>query len=85
MAQDMDRLDEVEKQAAQALAAVQNLKRNVANSSDGIQFTITPTMVREIQEVRKKTSRYANLNDFVDEAVRNMTEFWNHPENIMHL
>ena len=85
MAQDMDRLDEVERQAAQTLAEVQKMKRNVASSSDGIQFTITPTMAREIQDVRKKTGRYADLNDFVDEAVRNMTEFWNHPENMMHL
>ena len=81
----MDRLDEVERQAAQTLAEVQKMKRNVASSSDGIQFTITPTMAREIQDVRKKTGRYADLNDFVDEAVRNMTEFWNHPENMMHL
>ena len=85
MAQDMDRLDEVERQAAQTLAEVQKMKRSAASSSDDEQFTITPTVKREIEGVLAKTSRYKNLNDFVDEAVKNMTEFWNHPENMMYL
>ena len=85
MAQDMDRLDEVERQAAEALAAVQNLRRMRKGQADDAQFTITPTVKREIEGVLAKTSRYKNLNDFVDEAVKNMTEFWNHPENMMYL
>ena len=85
MAQDMDRLDEVERQAAQTLAEVQKMKRNAVGSSEDEQFIITPTVKRDIQRVLEKTSRYKNLDDFVDDAINNMAEFWNHPESMLAL
>ena len=81
----MDRLDAVERQAAQFLAEVQKMKRNAAGSSEDEQFTITPAVKREIQRVLDKTGRYKNLNDFVDDAITNMAEFWNHPESMLAL
>ena len=82
----MTQLEPINESERQVLMNVlQKLGRNAESSSDDKQFTITPAMGREIQGVLEKTSRYDDLDDFVDEAIKNMTEFWNHPENMMSL
>ena len=78
MAQDLDRLDTLEKE-------IQQMRRDATISSKDRQYEIKPNVIREIQKIVDKIPRYNNVNDFVDESIRNTINFWSQPERMQQM
>ena len=72
MAQDLDRLDALERE-------IQEIRRNATTTK----HEISETMTQQIQVILKKTRRYRSVNHFVEESIANTVKFWNQPEEMM--
>ena len=72
MAQDLDRLDALERE-------IQEIRRNATTTK----YEITENTTQEIHKVLEKTRRYRSVNHFVEESIANTVKFWNQPEEMM--
>jgi len=72
MAQDLDRLDALERE-------IQEIRHNATTTK----YEVTETMTQRIQEILKKTRRYRSVSHFVEESISNTIKFWNQPEEMM--
>ena len=77
MAQNLDRLDEMAREIQQM--------RDATISSGNKKYEIKSNVEREIQQIVNKISRYNNVNDFIDESLRNTINFWSQPESIQRM
>ena len=59
--------------------------RDATISSGNKKYEIKSNVEREIQQIVNKISRYNNVNDFIDESLRNTINFWSQPESIQRM
>ena len=83
MAQDLDRLEALERKIESNKREIQEIRRNATDSPNTTQYEITENTTKDIRKVLEKTRRYRSVDHFVDESIANTVKFWNQPEEMM--